>query len=76
MRAGHRLVPPGMALRCPAHTPPSFFRALVCNAVPDRGSSCGRVWVAHSPRSLTAQQRLRAAHHRLCAGGFFRAAGL
>lgn len=65
---------PGFAPRCPVHTPrPTPFRALVCNAALENGSSCCRVWVAQNPRSLLEMRRLRAFHQGLCSGGLFRA---
>lgn len=68
---------PGFAPRCPVHTPrPTPFRALVCNAAPENGSSCCRAWVAQTPRGLGEILRQRAIHEDLCTGGLFLAAGL
>ncbi|MEU6513627.1 hypothetical protein [Streptomyces sp. NPDC046978] len=68
---------PGFAPRCPVHTPRATpFRALVCNAAPENGSSCCRAWVAYHPRDLGEILRQRAFHEDRCTGGLFRAAGL
>ena len=65
---------PGLAPRCPVHTP-RLFRALLCHATADDGG-CGRAWVAHSAESLRTAEQARDAHQTLCASGLYRAAGV